>query len=106
IEDIAALFPEGVKQDGARGKTAEIFKAQGHGGSRLAETRNAALGNDAAIGSQLAIVERREAMRRLFDYIFDACILAPLVEHASIAEAVGPAHPGRGEFLAPRHDGL
>ena len=106
VEDIAALFPEGVEQDGARGEAAEILKAQRHGRGRLAQPGNGALGNDALIGTQRAIGQGMDAVLRLFDGVFDAAILAPGIEHAGIAQAVGPAHAGRGEFLPAGENGL
>ena len=74
-----------------------------------------ALGKARAIGRlrdrcralpELAAVERARAALRLLDLVFDARLGAPLVEHAGIAEAVGPAHAGRVEFLPAGADRL
>ena len=44
--------------------------------------------------------------RRLLDVVFEPGRRPPFVEHAQIAEAVGPAHAGPGEFLPPGKDRL
>src|SRR5690606_6205514 len=60
----------------------------------------------ALVRSELAIVERVDANRSLFDGILDPGILAPGVEHASIAQRVGPAHARRCQLVALGKDRL
>src|SRR5690606_13224701 len=105
VEDIAAALPESVEQDGAGGEGAEILKAQSHGRSLLGEARNGALGDNALIGAERAIVERAGAHRGLFDGEFDPRIGTPLVEYAQIAQRVVPAHARGVEFLFARQNG-
>src|SRR5690606_22257526 len=99
IEEVAATLPEGVQQDGAGGEAAEVLEAEGDGGGGLVESGDAAVREDAAAGGERAAGQGPRPSRGRLDLVLDAGIGTPFVEDAGVAEAVGPAHAGRGEFL-------
>src|SRR3954470_18636816 len=57
-------------------------------------------------GLERAAGEREGAARRLFNVIFEPDRGAPVIEHASVAERIGPAHAGRRELLPAGTDGF
>src|SRR5690606_19390885 len=98
VEEVAAALPEGIEQDGAGGKAAEVLEAESDDRSRLVEPRKTALGNSLAAGGERAAGQRPCPSRGRLDLVLDAGIGTPLVEDAGVAEAVGPAHAARGDL--------
>ena len=99
VEQIAAGLEEGIEQDRARGEGAEILEAERHDRGRLRQARNGALADRACRRPQRPAGDGVGAQRGLLDLIFEPDGGAPFVEHAQIAEAVGPVHARPGEFL-------